>query len=365
MELYIFDRELNFKGVIDLFISLRHVRKYYAVGEFEIQCHFTNENLILLQRENIVYKKGDPEACCIEYLNIKQDLDGREILVAKGKTLTGYLNRRIVWGTEIINDTAEKAMRQLVDHNCINPSDPTRKINNLILGTLNNFTESVNYQVSYKNVADEVESLSNISDLGHRINFDTTNKKLIFNVYKGLNRSVNQSINPRAIFSKEFENILAQEFTDSLNNYRNIALIGGIGEGSARKLATIGQASGLDRFETFVDQRNLAQTDTNNVAISDAAYTNLLIEKGNENLAATKEILTFDSTINSNSNLEYKIDYDLGDIVTCVSKKWNLVLNTRITEIEEIYEEHGQSINITFGNNVPTLIDKIKQKLRG
>lgn len=364
MELYIFDRYLNFKGVVDLFISLRYVRKYYSSGEFELQCTLTDENIILLQKENIIYKKGDPEAGYIEYLNIKQDEEGNEILIVKGKTLTGYLNRRIIWGIEIINNTAESAMRQLVNNNCINPSNADRKITNLSLGILNNFTQRVDYQVSYKSLGDEIESLSNISNLGHRISFDPTNKKLIFDVYQGLDRSSTQSTNPIAIFSKEFENILEQEFTDSFNNYKNIALIGGIGEGPSRKLATVGSAANLDRFETFVDQRNLAQTDVNNAAISDADYIKLLIEKGNETLAITKEIQTFNSKINNNSNMTYKTDFNLGDIVTCVSKKWNLIIHTRITEIEEIYEKQGLSINITFGNNVPTIIDKIKQKLR-
>lgn len=365
MEVLIFDRNLVFKGIVEGFISLRYIRKYFERGEFELHCGLTPEALVLLKRENIIYIKGDPEAAYIEYVNLKQDEEGKEIIIVKGYFLTGYLDRRIVWGTEIINDTTEKAMRQLVDHNCINPTDPSRKINNLILGSLKGFNESVNYQVSYSNLSEEVKSLSNISSLGHRIKFDAPNKKLIFEVYKGLDRSVNQNTNPRAIFSKEFENILAQEFTDSLNNYRNLALIGGMGEGSARKLATVGNAAGLDRFEIFADQRNLSNVDENNVTLSNSAYNDLLIEKGNETLAATKEVLTFDSTINSNANLTYKKDFDLGDIVTCVSKRWDLVINARITQIEEIYEAKGQSINITFGNNVPTLIDKLKQKMRG
>lgn len=90
----------------------------------------------------------------------------------------------------------------------------------------------------------------------------------------------------------------------------------------------------------------------------------MLNDRGNNKLAETKEIQTFDSKINLTSNLVYKTDYDLGDIVTCTSKKWGITINSRITEIEEIYEEKGLSINATFGNNVPTLIDKIKQQIK-
>lgn len=392
MELYIFDRNLNFKGILDNYFSLRWVRRYYKAGEFELHCALTPESLNLLARENIIYKKDDTEAGYIEYRNLTQDTEGKEILVVKGKFLTGYLDRRIIWGTEIINDTAENAMRRLVDKNCINPVDSKRKINNLILGTLNNFSDNVNYQISYGNLSEELENLSNISDLGHRINFDINNKKLIFDIFKGLDRSVNQSINPRCIFSKEFENVLEQEYVDSFNNYKNVCLVNGAytykqkysvikinDDGSTSteektediKIAqtvTVGSSSGLDRYEQFVDGGDISSTGEdefgNDITISPQDSLIILANKGNETLAETKEIKTFDSKINMHSNLTYKVDFDLGDIVTCVSKKWGVTMNARITEIEQIYEESGEQINVVFGNNIPTLIDKIKQKIK-
>ncbi|MCB2340904.1 siphovirus ReqiPepy6 Gp37-like family protein [Clostridium estertheticum] len=367
MDIYVFNRKLESIGMIDVFTSLIWTRKYYKSGEFELHCDLTPENLALLSRENIIYKIGDVEAGVIKYRNLKQDAEGKEILVVKGNFLTSYLNRRIIWGTSILNTTAELAMRKLVTDNCISPINTSRIIHNTMLGILKGFIEKVDYQTSYTNLADELENLSNISDLGHRINFDITNRKLVFNVYKGLDRSVNQSVNPRCIFSKEFDNILEQEYIDSLDNYKNLALVGGIGEGSERRLITIGDSVGLDRFEIFNDQKSLSNTeDVNGVSttMSEEYYSLLLRGKGNETLALTKEIQTFDSKININSNLKYKTDYDLGDIITIISKKWEVILDSRITEIQEVYEEAGLSINITFGNNIPTLIDKIKLKLQ-
>jgi len=360
MELYIFSRELEFKGISESYNSLIWTRRYNKAGEFELHCALTKESLALLQRENIIYKKGDVEAGYIETRNLSQDSEGKEILIIKGRFLTGYLNRRIIWGTEILNTTVEVAMRTMVTNNCITAIDTDRDIPNLSLGTLNNYIDSVDYQTSYKNLADEIESLSNTNNLGYRMKFDTTNKKLLFETYKGLDRSVNQSVNPRCIFSKEFENILEQEYTDSLNNYKNLCLVGGIGEGVARKLVTIGNSSGLDRFEVFNDQKSLSN-EVDSAAMSDTDYNLLLTEKGNETLAENTDIKTFDSKININSNLKYKVDYDLGDIITFVSKKWGVTLDTRIIEIQEVYEESGLSIDITFGTNIPTLIDKIKQ----
>ena len=363
MELYVFDKGLNFIGINDSFESLRWLRSYYKSGEFELHCSLTDTNLLLFARGNIIYKKGDSEAGFIEYRNMKQDTEGKEILVIKGRFLTSYLNRRIVWGTEIFNTTSENAMRTLVSDSCINPIDSTRTIPNIILGTLQGYTDTVDYQVSYANLSDELENLSNISNLGHRINLDVTNKKLVFDVYKSLDRSVNQSVNPRCIFSKEFDNILEQDYTDSLNNYKNLCLIGGIGDGTARKLVTVGNSTGLERHEIFNDQKSLSN-EVDSVAMSDTDYNLLLTGKGNEILAETKEIQTFDSKINLNSNQKYRVDFDLGDIVTVLSKDWGITIDSRITEIEEVYEPGGKQINVTFGNNIPTLIDKIKRMVR-
>jgi len=87
----------------------------------------------------------------------------------------------------------------------------------------------------------------------------------------------------------------------------------------------------------------------------------MLRNRGQSKLAEYADLKTYECKINPFSNLRYKEDYDLGDIVTCTSKKWGVTIDARITEVEEIYEENGVSLNVTFGNNIPTLIDKIKQ----
>jgi hypothetical protein len=364
MELYIFDRELNFKGLLESYFSLRWVRRYHKSGEFELHCGLTPETLALLQRDNVIWKNDDLEAGYIEYRNIKQDTEGKEILVVKGKFLTGYLNRRIIWGLENFNATAESAMRTLINKNCINPIDINRKIPLLILGEVKGYAPTVNFQTSYANVLEQLENLSNVSELGYRTLIDMDNKKLVFDIYEGGNLTTNQCINPPAIISKEFENVLEQEYTDSLNNYRNLVLVAGEGEGITRELVTVGEGVGLDRYELFVDARDLQSTDENDNIIPITEYKKMLEERGRTKLTEYTEIKTFDSRINLNSNLIYKKDFDLGDIVTCTSKRWSVTVDIRITEVEEIYEQDGLNINVIFGNNIPTLIDKIKQVVR-
>jgi hypothetical protein len=356
MELYIFDKELNFQGILEVYTSLIWRRRYSKHGDFELHCALTIKNLELLKKGNIVWKNDDEEAGYIKYRNLSMDNDGDEALVVSGKFLTGYLNRRIIWGTENLNTTSELAVRELIDKNVINPSNTERKIGLMALGEVKGYPQTTNMQTSYDNLLDKVEEIANTNELGIRTILDLPNKKIVFDIYEGLDRTEFNGVNAPAIFSREFENVLEQEYTDSDNNFRNLALVAGEGEGSARVLEVIGSGTDLDRYEVFIDAKDLQKD-----AMTDLEYKAKLVERGNTKLAEYKDIQTFDSKINLNSNLEYKVDFNLGDKVTCVSKAWGITIDTRITEIEEVYEASGKQINVTFGNEIPTLIDKIRQ----
>ena len=374
MELYIFNKDLELKGILDTFTSLRWIRRYHKSGEFELHCALNSDTLNLLQRENIICKKGDDEAGYIETRRLRIDSTGQELLEIKGKFLTSYLRRRINWGQLIFNGKTEELMRKLVNDNCISPAN--RALPNLILGSLKNFDDTIQYQDSYGNILSCLESISNTSNLGFKNILDMENQKIIFSVYKGIDRTVNNGAIAPCIFSRNFENILEQEYADSLNNYKNTALIAGAGEGKDRKLTSIEEGQGLNRYELYVDARDLQSTKqvektgedgnktTEDVPMSDNEYIPMLLQRGKEKLAECYEVQALNSKINTQGNNIYKKDFDLGDIVTIVDKKWGIQVDTRITEVEEVYEGGKVEINSTFGNNIPTIIDKIKQVVR-
>lgn len=358
MNLYIFDRNLNFIGVLDTFTSLQWNRRYYKMGDFELQCPLTIDNLTLLAKGNLIWKQGDNEAGYITYRDLKQDDNGLETLDIKGNFITGYLKQRIVWDQINTTDTVENIMRTLVNKNCIAPSDTARIISNLALGSLNNLTFSTTYQnEKHGNLNDEIESLSNLSGLGHRITFSPKTKQLNFEVYAGIDRTVHQSVISPCIFSKEFENVLEQEYSESLDNYKNVCLVDGTftyqvteikfnSDGTVEKddkgnvetetkdetmpVSTIvGNSSGLDRYETSLDSNSSSKVNTGNkdldgneidTYLSQSDFTNVLNGDGNTELAQYIESKSFDSKLNVNSNLTYKTDFNLGDIVTCRSK---------------------------------------------
>lgn len=385
MELYIFNKYLELKGILDTFISLRWIRRFHKSGEFQLNCMFDINTLNLLKPENIIYRKDDLEAGYIETLQIKLNETGQEYLEIKGKFLTNYLNSRISWERIKFDGGLESLIRKLINDNIINPKNINRKISNLVLGDIKGFNENIKYSDSFGNILGQLEKISTTNNIGFRNILDIKTKKIIFDLYKGVNRTANNSSIAPCIFSREFENILNQEYVNSFNNYKNTTLIAGAGEGSARKITYMENGIGLDRHELYVDARDISDKEEKTRMVEDRdlegniigeheetyeaeipwdRYEPLLLQRGKEKLSECKKIETFNSKINIQSNNVYKKDYDLGDVVTIRDKKWNLMINERITEIEEIFDNNGKSVNVMFGNQIPSIIDKIKQVVR-
>ena len=295
----------------------------------------------------------------IEYRNLYVNSLGEEQIKINGRFYTSMLDRRIQFSVEQhVNKQIESIMRNMVDRNCIS-TIAARKLP-ILLGDFNNFSERADYQKSYGNLLEELNILSETSNIGFHIVTDMGTGIHYFEIYKGIDRSVNQNINSHVVFSRENDNLYEQEYTDNGNNHRTTAIVAGEGEGIDRTITQVNNSyTGRDRKEIYVDARDI-QSEVDEVIIPESEYRDLLNQRGLEKLAEHKEIQTFEGKVISN-NYTYKEDYDLGDIVTVMDKKWNVVVNSRITEVNEIYENGNVSIVPTLGNKIPTIIDKLKR----
>ncbi|MBU5487029.1 siphovirus ReqiPepy6 Gp37-like family protein [Clostridium sp. MSJ-8] len=375
MELYILDKNLDLLGVIDNFETLIWTRKYTEPGKFQLNLPATEDNISLMKDENIVYKKDDVEGGIIKHIEYSVSDKGEKSLVVNGNLTTSYLSRRINWGTIKHSGRVDLLMQKIVKDNCISPNNSNRIIPTLeIIST--NYTDAISKQDSYSNLTDLLTDICNTKNFGYRVRINTREgaRYLAFEVYKGIDRSVNQSAISPTIFSLDMENILTEDYIKDNSNFKNTTLIAGAGEGNARKTTIVGNNyKELDRFEIYTDARDIQDTEqqevmddegnttTEDVEIPWSEYEPLLLQRGNEKLAEYEKIETFEGTINTDANNVYKVDYDLGDIVTIVDKDLGIKLDTRITEIEETYEKGKVEIVPTFGNNIPNLLTKLKQ----
>lgn len=371
MELYVYSSEMELQGIVEKIASLIWTRRYWSCGEFKLLVPFTEEHSRMLVKNNIIMKRGDDEAAQIRYVSITKNSQGLEEIEVQGKFLITWIGKRIIKKQIITNDTTQNILYRIVRENVTNPADTARKIPDVSIATDDEDTESgvIDYtSEQYTNAQLAAETAAKAAKLGIRMRTDARTGAHVFSVYEGRDLTAgNTAGNAPCIFSQEFDNIVEQEYTNSVENLKTTAFVGGEEkEGVARKVAEVGgSAAGLAREEVFINATDIVQEyeddDGEQVTLTDAEYLALLSARGAEELEQYAETLSFGSKINTFANLIYRTDYDLGDRVTCVNKCWGIRIDVRITEIAETYQNNVEEIDITFGESLPALLTQIRQ----
>lgn len=350
MEVRVYNSNLQLIGMIDNYISLLWNRKYSSAGSFELHAPITPDNVNYLQRGNVVAYVGAVEAGVIESITAEQDATNNKI-VAKGRFLESYLDRRLIYDptNHVYNFSGltEVAMRTIIQN--------AAEIPLLELGELQGYTDTITFQATYQNLLKYEGMLADSASFGFRCVPDFSEKKITFEVYKGLDHTESQSDRVRVTFSDEYKNINSATYTENDQLLRTVCYVGGQGEGSERTWVTVGDdtLTGLARREVRLDATDIQQEE-----LSQSEYEALLRQRGVD-LLENQDILvkSFECDTIPNGNFIYKEHYDLGDIVTIKKVSWNISVDLRITEITETYERGKTTIVPTFGNPLPDTID--------
>ena len=368
MELYVYNRTMTLQGIVEKISSLIWTRRYWSCGEFKLLVPFTEEHAALLVKNNIIIKRGGKEAAEIKYIHITKNSQGLEEIEVQGKFLLSWIGKRILTNQIITKDTTQNILYAIVRQTCT-AAGSSRNIPNFSNAT--NDADTGSGQIDYTseafiNAQLAAETAAKAAKLGMRVVTDPRTGKHTFSVYKGRDLTAdNAAGNAPCIFSQEFDNIKEQEYTNSVENLKTTAYVGGE-EVEPRVVAEVGGgASGLDREEIFVNATDITKVYTDSaqteITRTDAEYLACLLERGASELEQYAETLSFSSKINTHANLKYREDYDLGDRVTCVNKRWGIKINVRITEVSETYQQNIEEIDITFGESLPALLTQIRQ----
>lgn len=357
MLLYVYNKELTLLGVVENITSLVWNEKKYSYGTFTMLLPATEANISLLQKNRIIIRDDDVKKVAGEvlYINIKKDISGSEVLEVTGKLLSHWLNDRLLLSEINLVAAPQTIMRQAVNTNAISAAVAARNYPNLILGT----TQGSGSNIEYKNeenitLLDLVEDISITTDTGFNITADVKNKRYKFNTYSGTDHTIN-SASP-CIFSLQLENILEQEYIQSIENLKNVAYVAGE-ENALSAPVIIGNATGHERKEVFVNASSIKKAN-----LTDAEYAAVLATNGEIALQSYIETTNFYNKINANNTtFIYGVDYDLGDKVTCINAAWHIAVDAVITEAQTTYEDGQKTVYLTFGDALPTLFEKLKK----
>lgn len=340
----ILDIDFNLKGEVDDYESLKFTRRFYRSGEFELDIAIGKQDVDQLQKERIIMINNQTHKTgIIMHRQITTGDDGIERLMVRGPTLGGILDRRITVTEDYdrVRGKAETVMKHYVWNHLVNSPYADRNIPFMTVAPDQQRGIETPWQTRFEPLDVVMEEIAKWCDIGWLVHLDVPNKKWVFDVIEGRDLTVNQSALPPVIFSHEFDNIQSQEFVDSDLQYKNVGYAGGPGDEYDRLIQVVGSASGLDRREVFLD-------------CSSAEDAIELAELGEQALAEQSRITTYNGRVLDTHSFQYEKDWDLGDRVTIQNKKWGLILNSRVTEVTEIYEPTSM-IEVKFGDEIPTI----------
>lgn len=378
--IFVYDENLNKIGIIDRYNSLITAKRYKANGDCEVYLPATRGAIDLLRLGRYVGKTDDFTVYRINRVELLTDAENGNFLTVTGIDAKAFIDQRIILQTYMCNGNAERFALRLVNDSLGVSASRERELKNsggeyYFLTEEKGLTDTLTEQVSYRNLGEKIREYCERFGWGYKT--ELQGNKLVFSFYVGTDRSA------EVVFSPSYENITTSDYAEDRTNMGNFCLVGGQGEGASRIKTTVGTATGKDRYELFVDAKELSkeirygdlieaypngsivqsggvyyyQQNGVNIAIlqqnppaendtcqlTDTVYTEQLAAKGRERIAEYGAAKSFQSKIFPYGTWEYGRDFFLGDIVK-VENEFGISVNARIVEIVEVEDEKGFSL---------------------
>lgn len=248
-EFYVYNAKREKIGLLQNVESVQWLEMYQSPGEVKIVARATPDNLEMLTDGNRIYRAGGDTCALISQVAI-DDAETGTTITARGCMTTELLNTRVVMATEnIVN--VEEGMYALYRRN--------RRTLPIIVGRSTGYEEKTNTEITWGSVLEAVEKLAQLSGLGIKVVFDPGSGDETFVVYKGIDRTNDDSIDYIGYFGTDMDNVQSASVVSGSSDYKNVAVVAGAGEGADRavRIVSLGYVTGENRRELYVDARDL------------------------------------------------------------------------------------------------------------
>ena len=355
MTLYTLDGLNGVDDIVETFQSVIWNMQFWGFGDFELVVPGTSENINKLEKGKLIVRETDIEVdpedeSIVTYQNVMQiserkisfDVEEGWLLTLRGSGLKRIVGQRIVWEQTNLDGTIEDGIRQVITDNIIAPDDTDRQIDDFILAPRQGFTETIDAQLFGENIAEWLQETCELAGYGWDVSISAG--KYVFEIKKGTDRTYDQNAVTPVVFSPEFDNLNSSGYESGSEEYTNAALIGGEGDGTDQVTTTIGTATGLDRFETYVDASSVS---SNGEIITMQTYIKMLQTYGAAQLTKESQNEKLTGEIIHNGIYELNRDYFLGDLVQLKTQFYDA--KSRIIEMIYCEDETGSTLVPTFG----------------
>lgn len=383
-EVYIYDEAINSIGVCDSFISMIWIKRYSSAGTFELHVPATEYNTKMLVPNRYIYRADVDEAMYIA--SIKETCsseDGKTITVS-GYSLDGMFRKRRLPST--INSNSFKktlidVLKTCLSFGCeIVFSDPNNLDTILKIDADKNYYVDMNaedyirWALDKSNFVKETDldyNFNNPTIYGLNVHMNTYKHCLECSIYNG--KDLTDSI----VFSEDYDNMFNSEYSFSEIGGGNV-IYGICNDFDSDVETPNGVPScvinkdiiGLKATEKVVAIDPVIKVGVRLKMVSVDAP--LMVEEYNY-LDYDETMTNLMKTCNSKANSfdenftgdivnvdDYRVKFDVGDIVKIQNGIRGISYSKRIEEIEESFDESGTKVTPTFGKPLKTIYDYIK-----
>lgn len=368
MEFMILDKSFQLLTIIDSFESAVWTDRYNQAGYFEVVMPRYEETMQMIKMGYYVICNQSDSLMILDTIEISSDPETGAKVTISGSSLELILDRRVIYeNTTFDNVPITTAIATLLDKNIISPSDSLRKISN--------FTRDSFSGLSFGNTETQLhgESLYEIitkycSDLmaGFRVHFDAGTNQFVFQLYKGVDRSYDQSEVPYVVFSPSFDNLAGSQKIQSETTLKNVVYAYDddvyeeevsedqiVEHGPFTIEVSVGgnTPSGLDRREVYLEtsgiQREIKLDDGTKRVLTDSEYISIMQTKAEETLEDSKVTNAFDGQVEITKQFVYGEDFFMGDIVQ-IEDEFGERSKSYVAEVVWSQDAAGMVITPTF-----------------
>lgn len=336
MLLYVLGTGFAKLAVIDTWVSLLWVKRYYPCGEFELILPAADQPPAWLVPDHFVIRDDDDSVMIIEDFKVQTDAENGDTYVITGRSIESILARRIFAGNFALSNTGSiAAAASALVAACTNT--PSRQLPGLTIDYDCDIDGTMDVQFANTPLLDAIVAICQPREIGARIVL--SGDQMVLRFYQGQEVPVT--------FSSEYDNLLSSGYTFDRKNYATAAFVRGETQSGTviGVWRTIG-TTGLARREVFVEAQDL-KSEVDGRIISPHEYADMLRTKGAEEIARRSYCHSFEAEVEPRTTYQYKKDYDLGDIVT-VDNGRGVRAKPRIIEIAESWDADGYTMAPTF-----------------
>lgn len=329
--------------LVDNLISLSWTSSFQEPGYSQFVCSVTPAELQYFKIQNLVIRGDLDQVHYITRVEISRDINGLLYVTCDCMDILNMMNQRIILNQIQHTGVLNAYLNKIIKQNVTEPTDANRKIPlfSTTLSVSSGITSTISVQTRWDQVLDKLVDIMKQYNIGIRAGLLSNNTAIakIF-VYRVKDQTIgNTASNPVAIFSDDLGNLNSWSYSQDISNYKNIAVVAGEGEGTARLYSTAGAAFNEARYEMYVDARDLSYADT--PSPQDENYRILLESRGFEDLAEYK--VMYDAVTEANAQVyQARVDYDIGSLVSVRTEAFSA--KALVTQITEIYDSTGYSI---------------------